>query len=410
MKLILRVFSILLLTAVAMGVAVAQDVQTYEFKDSGASVTYPDKWELTEADDGHIELTIEGITLSIYDSVALETAVDFTEASSPRAAMIDLALEFVETVNTADIETDSVDERDYARLDDEGDDETTSLIVLSMSDDSFGLVQSVGEPDVAEGNEALLLDILASFDVSGGDDEGDDDEEGGLSLNLDEVDLDAVICNVSTTEANTVQVRVGPGTNRTVVSFLPANVDFRVLGKSEADDESLWYRLNKDEAAPDKAVNETWILAEDVTATGECDGVADVAAPPIIPIIVQPTANPDGSVDESNLITPQAGAWSFVFGDIVLSCDDGLVFSFPNEDPPFASTVSGGGDSPLVVDGDVYATAGPNQYTFTSTIAVEGDVLTGTINLTVTSETTMNGTLSARFENCNVSTTLTGTR
>jgi len=48
-------------------------------------------------------------------------------------------------------------------------------------------------------------------------------------------------CTVRTDSANTISVRVGPGGNRTVFAFLPADQDFAVLGQAEADDGGLWW-------------------------------------------------------------------------------------------------------------------------------------------------------------------------
>ncbi|MFN8450501.1 MAG: SH3 domain-containing protein [Anaerolineae bacterium] len=122
-------------------------------------------------------------------------------------------------------------------------------------------------------------------------------------------------CTVSADAANSAQLRVGPGTNRGAISFLPANTDVTVTGRNELDDGSVWYQLDKSEAAPNgTAAAELWVNAEDVSATGDCEHVGDTSAPPIIPIAVAPPAattapgeNPP--VQASPGMLPAAGGW-----------------------------------------------------------------------------------------------------
>lgn len=104
-----------------------------------------------------------------------------------------------------------------------------------------------------------------------------------------------VPCIISTTQSKTISVRVGPGENRTPVAFLPTNVEFTVLGRYVADDESVWYQIDPKQAAPKKSINEAWVAADGLDEEGDCEAIADADAPPIIPIMVRPTAAPAGS-------------------------------------------------------------------------------------------------------------------
>jgi hypothetical protein len=92
-------------------------------------------------------------------------------------------------------------------------------------------------------------------------------------------------CVVVAQAANTVQVRVGPGVNRTAVTYLPAQTEFIVQGQTEDTGGTVWYQLDKEEAAPGKLVAEAWVSSEDVIASEGCDSVAEISAPPIIPIV-----------------------------------------------------------------------------------------------------------------------------
>ncbi|MGB7337987.1 MAG: fasciclin domain-containing protein [Phototrophicaceae bacterium] len=102
------------------------------------------------------------------------------------------------------------------------------------------------------------------------------------------------LCSISAESADSARVRVGPGENRTSVTFLPAGQNFPVLGIFEDEDGNTWFQLDKEEAAPGRAINEAWVAATDVDSTGDCDNIAETDAPPIIPISSNQTANTGG--------------------------------------------------------------------------------------------------------------------
>jgi hypothetical protein len=401
MKRVLK-FTLIMICGLIWLPTLAQDdnTETYEFMDSSVTITFPSKWKLTEADDGHINLSTNNFNVQAYDSIALTNAFDFKSADSVEDALIELAPQLLG--NTAEFDEDAIIlEGNMARFATNVDDDTITIMVVLMSDGTFGILQSTSPEDETLSNETILMDILATFNSAGG---------GGLSLNLDSLDLSNVFCNVSTSESNSVQVRVGPGTNRTVVSFLPAHTEFAVLGKAEANDDSLWFKLNKEEAAPTKSVNETWILAESVTQEGDCDAVPDAAAPPIIPIIVQPTPNPDGTTDNSDYIIPTAGAWRIIGNDIFLSCANGAALQLPSELAPGTSSISGGGSDGLNIDGEIYAAAGPNAYVFSDIIVIDGEVVTATITFQVSGENSISGNILFVVQTCHANIPLTFTR
>jgi hypothetical protein len=134
-------------------------------------------------------------------------------------------------------------------------------------------------------------------------------------------------CTVSTADARIVQVRVGPGENRTSVTFLPADIEVEVTGQTADDNDNLWYQVDKEVAAPGRAINEAWVLAETVITSGSCDDVTDTAAPPIIPIITRPTpaaseadSEASGDSDEpapATDIKPNDGLWTLSWGPTI---------------------------------------------------------------------------------------------
>ncbi len=81
-------------------------------------------------------------------------------------------------------------------------------------------------------------------------------------------------CTVLAERAD-VPVRVGPGEGRAVRLFLPVGQDVPVIGRAVVDGGGWWQVALE-------GVAQAWVSAADVTAAGACDGVPNVAAPPIV--------------------------------------------------------------------------------------------------------------------------------
>ncbi|MEO8607616.1 MAG: hypothetical protein ABI690_07030 [Chloroflexota bacterium] len=213
---------------------------------------------------------------------------------------------------------------------------------------------------------------------------------------------DTAPCMVHTESAHSVSVRVGPGTNRTSFIFLPADEDFEVLGKAEDDAGGVWWKLDRAIVAPKKSAAEAWVAQEDVTATGDCEAVLDVNAPPIIPISAPPNApetTPEAGSDTSGVeaITPLAGTWTIVYpANAAGSCAKGSKTVSLNLDwPPesWSLTVSGGS---LTYAGKAFArsAANANQYSGQTQITRLGNTpIPARFTLRVTSETQIAATL-----------------
>ncbi len=126
----------------------------------------------------------------------------------------------------------------------------------------------------------------------------------------------AKACTISTQKKRSVELRVGPGTNRTSVAFLPSGAQFTVLGKSSDKNGKIWFRLDKNEVAPKSSAKEVWVLSTDVTTSGDCASVANAAAPPIVPIThVSPPVDSDSgkTASSAGAIAPQTGTWTVSF-------------------------------------------------------------------------------------------------
>jgi Tol biopolymer transport system component len=110
--------------------------------------------------------------------------------------------------------------------------------------------------------------------------------------------LMAAPCLVRTDDPE-MYVRVGPGENRGVFTFMPTNRDFLVTGQALDHEGKVWWQLDKTQFEGNEAVNELWVAAEDVEEIGDCPMVMVVEPPPIIvpppptPVPTSPPPPPD---------------------------------------------------------------------------------------------------------------------
>jgi serine/threonine protein kinase len=83
-------------------------------------------------------------------------------------------------------------------------------------------------------------------------------------------------CTVQALDDFEVFIRVGPGSNRATLNFLPANMPVLALAQAAAEDGSLWWQLDKSEVLPNATSPTIWVAQDEVVAEGNCDGVAMV--------------------------------------------------------------------------------------------------------------------------------------
>jgi hypothetical protein len=304
--------------------------------------------------------------------------------------------------DAGDMEEIELGERTAQRFDYEFDTGNAGLLLaVPFSDGNFGVVDALSlDGEMQE--EDVVLAIAESFD-SGEPPAPTSDSETGAATGTP--------CTVSTSEERTVSVRVGPGENRTSYTFMPANQSFEVLGQATADDDSLWWKLDREVVAPNAAANEAWVAQEEVEAEGDCAAVVDVNAPPIIPIVSEPppppppdeSGEPPSEGDTTTTTTtegsvmPQPGTWTVYYpptapasclGDNISQDTVWLDITQPPE--TVALTVSG---STFVLGGRLHNPTGPNRYRGSWDVEVEGELLSAETFLTVVSPTQMVGEL-----------------
>lgn len=369
----MKVLLILLVSLVAVVPLAAQDVdlsETFVF-DSGAAFDLPEGREVTSAEDysGLIYFDMGDDHLFSVADFSLFEAEGFAAGDDLVDAMdwfITFFFEGTLELNRDDVEQITLDEREAIRLpytDDIGN--RALMVAVRFDDGTFGIVDAfAAEADFA--GDDLLLAIATTFNSGDGS-----LVAGGTAATTEDV----VPCVVSTAQSNTVQLRVGPGTNRTVYAFLPANRDFTPLGRAEADDGSLWFQMDKDEVAPNAAASEAWIAVEAVETSGDCDSLGESTAPPIVPMapVAPPASGGDGGGSEGSTgsseptgdsIAPSPGTWTVNYAATGKgSCLDAADFTYDfNVDwSPDVVSLSYNGSS-VVMSGSRLNRIQPNVY------------------------------------------------
>lgn len=222
-------------------------------------------------------------------------------------------------------------------------------------------------------------------------------------------------CTVSTTQSKTAAVRVGPGTNRSTVAFLKANTDYTVLGQAKAKDGSLWWKLDKKQAAPNKSANETWVADKDVTTKGDCKTVSAAAAPPVIPVTKpKPTPEPGATAQPSGTQTlPVAGSWTMTIStNVYVNCGgNGSGYETVPEfgkSVEFKLTVERDG-SAIYLDGSPLALTSPGVYSGRYDLSTDQDIVFATITLNVISDKRLEGQVLYELQGCSVAASLVAT-
>ncbi|MBE2268830.1 MAG: hypothetical protein IAE80_11410 [Anaerolinea sp.] len=306
------VFALLLLFVLALPLTLA--AQSEIPLAEGYTIDFPSRWDWEDAGE-YAGFYIYGDVYLIYivDPVELSDLITIRSKDTLEDVLLDAyyALYEGDQPTAREIEELNVPGRTGAvwRYSIAADDIEGLFIVLEMSDGTVGILDIYADASNYDDPEQELEDVIVSFDAtdaSGGGADGG----GGLGGSQEPA---GESCTVSTDQARTVALRVGPGENRSSVAFLPTGVDVEVTGVALDNDGDEWFQLNKDQAAPQSAAAEIWMRRGDADESGDCDNVGETSAPPINPIAVQPpTAAPGATAapPATGSITPVTGTYT----------------------------------------------------------------------------------------------------
>jgi hypothetical protein len=400
----------------AAPVTAQKDLQTVYELSRDYTVLVPSGWDAEENDDGGTLFASGEQSILLFDPSLMDDLLrGNTSVASERALISAYEAYYGDRLTRSEVDAGELAGYPASLWEfSEGRDREGIFIVAAIGNGifvGFDIVTPEGEVD-----EALEVaeNLLASMRGPGF---GESAVAGGGAL--EPVSVSAEPCEVSTGSADTVRLRVGPGENRTSVAFLPEGRDFEVTGRAIADDGSEWFRLNKEEAAPQTAANEIWVARDEIIEQGDCDAVVDVNAPPVVPIINAPAAPPTSAPGQpppaalpvTSGLLPQGGTWTMTFarqsnvscagtGNVVFNTGD-LWQNWSESDYVVRASLFVINSSSFNFGGDVYTNIGGNQYR--SNFGAAGGPNTQ-LYLTVTSATTMVGQMTGNSGDCSGST------
>lgn len=341
-------FLFLLLTLVIPAAAQDELTQTVDLPD-GYVITVPDDWELEAGPD------TGGVYLKNSDyTVFILTPPQVSKITAPGDSLsADMLVDISATLFDRELDADSIEEIQigdraasrayYVLRADVG-----VVYMIEIADESFAFVDAIARAGKTDELEDALTLVMATLRPA------------------DEAARSAQPCLVSTETRDTARLRVGPGTNRSSVAFLPVGDTFEVQGRFEDTEGGIWYQLDKAAAAPQSAASEIWVAQTDVTETGGCDAVVDASAPPIVPI----TSNPPPGAGNTNTgaagTIPNGGAWLVSFNsEADASCQGTGNLHFKTNEvlavTSFAAVISISGDS-MIFDGVPFTRTAPGAY------------------------------------------------
>ena len=322
--LIIGCLLLLPMSAYAQNSAAAQTVDLL----NGYSISLPLDWTVLRGSGGIYTARSTDLTLKIFTPAVIDSlTTDISANTNVTDALVTLyALPpTVVAIAKSDVEKTRYGERVAAvYTDTDASDSDQLAVVVAMPGGLPGYLLFSADKGELDSQQETITSIVTSFVQTGVP--AADSASTGHGLGIGEAassdssasdGTSTVNCTVSAESADAAQLRVGPGTNRGAISFLPVNIDVAVTGRIVLNDKSVWYQLDKNEAAPKgTAAAELWVAATSVTATGDCDHVGETSAPPVIPgsIAPPPANNSSASGDAGSANTapgalPTAGTW-----------------------------------------------------------------------------------------------------
>jgi hypothetical protein len=303
---------------------------------SGYSVSLPADWTISTNKDGAATVTSNDFGMTILAPTYVDAlGLNLNAKSNVVNALI--ALDALPpnpiTIKASDVQKVSYGSRTAAVYTYTIDSTTDGMdLVIPMGSGAPGYMALAANKGQFTAKSSTISAIITSFDktsTSGtGSTTATGTEEAGASGAATGGGSE-VNCTVSADSANSAQLRVGPGTNRGAISFLPVGIEVTVTGRIVLKDNSVWYQLDKNEAAPKgTSASELWVAATDITPSGDCEHVGDTSAPPVIPGNVAPppstngTGNP-GAGDQSAApgSVPNPGRWTITYNPTTnISC------------------------------------------------------------------------------------------
>lgn len=393
--------AVLLFIVVLFGVSgiVAQTDPTMESNrlSGGYIILLPEDWTVEEVEDGIFSFSNDEVTLQLYTPEAVADIVgdsmDLDEGTDP----VELLVNFFDGPLEPDMAPDDVWE------DDSGDNhlagwnfepapwnrktEGVRMIIILEEGELAVLEARVSGGEIAT-YESLITEIAQSLQQRSGP---------TLPGAMSPPDRSTGEPCMLTANWEGVTVRVGPGEHRGLLTYLLEGLPFRVLGQIEADDGSVWWKLDPNDVAPTSGANEVWVPDAGTTTEGDCDLVDEAAAPPII---FGTSSMPEGvespAPNDPSIITE--GTWLVDIGN-PLPCGNAVYeYIRPNPEPyPAYIMVT---DAFIFGDFGFYMRDASGDYVGSMILDANGEDIVASVVLTLESRTSIIGLITFTRDGC----------
>ncbi len=364
----------------------------------GTAILIPDEWEFVEDAGTYVFSAGEDRYLAIYPPTVIASYGETFE--TPTDLLVYLYTDVLQSTIDETAITEREDGVEYPFADDGH--EGVAAVIAWGDGQLFYL--SYAALDDYETIAPVVEDILAQL------------PKGAAA---------AVQCFVSTDKSYGVPLRLGPGLNRgEITSLMPKDGEVAVLGKANAADGSLWWRVDK--TIPD--ANELWVADTDVIKTGDCDRIGETSAQGIVApapgfVPAQPTPSgggqtggesgggQTGTTPTDTSLVPANGIWYGSYThEMLMSCQGGDTLRVPINlgylEGNLRLTTSGGGTTVTLSDsgGTLVLTGGQGFYSVALPSSQAN--MYGMFYLHVAAPTSMSGELVVGFTDVPCSGTL----
>jgi hypothetical protein len=318
MRHILRLLAIaltLLLTLAAFLVGAQDELPVTVQLTDGYSIRVPEGWAGRRGmNDGFI--ISDGTSfLYVMDPTVVAGRVDAAAAGLIQEVLIALfRLQYRADARPADISAVTIADLPAAVYEYSLTPTFKGTFVVVETDDSTYALFDLNAPADSQDDPLVLLESVVATLVEG-------------EVQNVPVLATAVPCFVAATADQTVAVRIGPGVNRAIILFMPADIEVRANGfYTDPGDSSEWFRIVKAQIAPDVAADELWVARADITESGDCTNLTRIDARAIIPpappiTAIRTTSGPASGAGAEVPADPNAavgtvplpGAWTFAY-------------------------------------------------------------------------------------------------
>jgi hypothetical protein len=84
------------------------------------------------------------------------------------------------------------------------------------------------------------------------------------------------------TDRGDIPVRVGPGPDRAVFTFLPSGTDILVIGQAIGSDGNLWWEIDRSQIPGGGGAESLWVAQSDAVTSGDCTQVPETDIPDVV--------------------------------------------------------------------------------------------------------------------------------